>query len=259
MMNCSNYGNITGTSYAGGMIGFENIRTTLDSSNYNYGLINNLSSSTLVGGYGNYSGGSAWLKSSELSSVNNGNINGDEGVGEILGEGAADSGDVPVAPPPPFCFGEGTQVLTLTGLKNIETIQIGDKVWSINLETNERELKEIISTRKMTANILLELQIGNEIIKATPNHRFYVQGKGWLPAEDLSIGDEIISKDNKEDCVVESMKYIYEENAINVYNLTVKDNHNYLVGENNLLVEDYEHSHYKILPSRISNISERAR
>jgi len=32
-----------------------------------------------------------------------------------------------------------------------------------------------------------------------------------------------------------------------------------LVGENNLLVEDYEHSHYKILPSSISNITERAR
>ena len=111
----------------------------------------------------------------------------------------------------------------------------------------------------MTTNTLLELQIGNETITTTPNHRFYVRGKGWLAAEELSIGDEIISKENKYGCVVKSMKYIYEENVINVYNLTVKDNHNYLVGENNLLVEDYEHSHYKILPYSISNITERAR
>jgi len=261
-------GYIKGRNYVGGIVGSVSMMNFYDCVN----------DATVIGN--NYVGGLAGDSENVSflgSCVNNGNVTGNQYVGGIVGAcssvptncvnngsvtGNSNFGDlygIIEAGWEPPCFMAYTQVLTQTGLKNIQDIKTGDKVWSINLETNERELKEIISIRNVPTNILLELQIGNEIITTTPNHRFYVRGKGWLAAEDLSIGDEIISKDNKEGCVVESMKYIYEENAINVYNLTVKDNHNYLVGENNLLVEDYEHSHYKILPSSISNITERAR
>ena len=37
----------------------------------------------------------------------------------------------------------GTQVRTESGLKNIEDILIGEKVYSMNLDNNKRELKEV--------------------------------------------------------------------------------------------------------------------
>ena len=43
----------------------------------------------------------------------------------------------------PYCFAEGTKVLTESGMKNIEEIKVGEKVYAINIDTNQRELKEV--------------------------------------------------------------------------------------------------------------------
>jgi len=43
------------------------------------------------------------------------------------------------------CFVKGTEVLTSEGYKAIETIKVGDLVYSKNIETNEVELKRVYS------------------------------------------------------------------------------------------------------------------
>lgn len=44
------------------------------------------------------------------------------------------------------CFVAGTSILTSVGHVLIEDISIGDKVWSENPETGEKELKEVVQT-----------------------------------------------------------------------------------------------------------------
>ena len=66
------------------------------------------------------------------------------------------------------CFLAGTKVLTESGLKNIEDLKIGDYVYSINLDTNQKELKEIKDIYTGFTNEIYEIKVGKEIIKPTP-------------------------------------------------------------------------------------------
>ena len=135
------------------------------------------------------------------------------------------------------CFVAGTQVLTEDGMKNIEDIEIGQRVYTINTDTNEKELKEVIDLFRGTSNELYKLKIGDEIITTTPKHQFYIVDKGWVRAYDLKEGDRIVSKET-EDLIIEKIEHEKLENPVKVYNLTVKGNHNYLITKYKLLVHN---------------------
>ena len=137
-----------------------------------------------------------------------------------------------------FCFLEKTPVLTESGLKNIEDIEIGENVWTLNMDNNQRELKPVLNTIHSETNAIFELTVGEKIIKCTPRHQFYVQDKGWIRAYDLEEGDRLVAKDNS-NCTIDKIKYIsYGEETIPTYNLTVEGNHNYLITENEILVHN---------------------
>ena len=135
------------------------------------------------------------------------------------------------------CFLAGTQVLTENGLKNIEEIQIGEKVYSINLDNNQRELKEVTAVFSGKTDETYEITIGDETVKATPKHQFYVVDKGWVRAYDLQEGDKISSKDNEE-LVITKIEHKFHEEPIPVYNLTVEGYHNYLITGQEFLVHN---------------------
>ena len=135
-----------------------------------------------------------------------------------------------------YCFVEGTKVLTETGLKNIEDINVGDKVYTLNLNNNQRELKEVTYTFEGTTLETYEFTINNEKIKTTPMHKFYIQDKGWIRAYEVEIGDKLIAKDNNME--ITDIEYIYHKEPVKIYNMTVEDNHNYLITEYELLVHN---------------------
>ena len=135
------------------------------------------------------------------------------------------------------CFLAGTPVLTETGMKNIEDIKVGDIVYSINIDNNQKELKKIIDLYKGKSNEIYELTIGEEIVKTTPKHQFYVVDKGWIRAYELKEGDKIVAKDNL-DLVINKIEYKYYEEPLDVYNLTVEGYHNYLITQYELLVHN---------------------
>lgn len=137
----------------------------------------------------------------------------------------------------PACFLAGMQVLTESGMKNIEDIGLGEKVYSINVETNQRELKEVINLYRGTTDEIYELTVGNEVIQVTPRHQFYVVDKGWIRAYDLQEGDVLDAKDD-DTFVITKIEHKFLEERIPVYNLTVDSNHNYLITQYELLVHN---------------------
>ena len=139
---------------------------------------------------------------------------------------------------PYACFVAGTQVLTENGIKNIEDVKLGEKVYTVNLDNNKKELKEVTDLIINYTKELYELTIGSETVLATPNHRFYIQDKGWIRAKDLEIGDEIVAKGTTEDMTVHSIAYRTYTEEIPVYNLTVDGHHNYLITKYELLVHN---------------------
>ena len=71
---------------------------------------------------------------------------------------------------------------------------------------------------------LVHLTINGEKIVTTDNHPFYVQGRGFIKAEGLFVGDKLISVDGK-DLIVETHDIEQCEKPITVYNFKVEDYH----------------------------------
>ena len=136
------------------------------------------------------------------------------------------------------CFVAGTKILAESGFKNIEDIKVGEKVWSVSELTGKKELKKVLKTVVNETDELYEITVGNEVIKATPKHRFYVVDKGWVRAYNLKEGDYLINESNisSQKIIKINLKKLTE--PVKVYNLSIEDNHNYLVSENELLVHN---------------------
>lgn len=141
------------------------------------------------------------------------------------------------------CFVEGTQVLTESGYRNIETLSVGDKVLSYSELTGAVALKEITETMVNTSNDICTIALDSgETITSTSLHPWYVQGKGWTPAYALTSADELLTESGEEVRILGVNRQILDE-PVNVYNITVdevesEDYHTYYVGSDSVLVHN---------------------
>lgn len=67
-----------------------------------------------------------------------------------------------------------------------------------------------------------------EVIEATPQHPFWVVGKGWLNASELLIGDKLLTREGSY-ATVRGTTVV--EKSVQVYNFEVAELHTYFVGE----------------------------
>jgi hypothetical protein len=134
------------------------------------------------------------------------------------------------------CFDGDTLIATEDGFKRIDEIQAGDRVWSYNVETSEKRLKEVKQVFVKESNEILHLETTEGGIDATTNHPFYVIGKGWVAAGDLVVGDEIHTLDGDAGTLT-GFKLEKLDEPMPVYNLEVKDFQSYFVG-NGVLVHN---------------------
>ena len=137
------------------------------------------------------------------------------------------------------CFVAGTLVATANGLAAIETIKAGDLVLSTDPDTLKTEYKPVLETYIRKIERLVHLIISGEEIITTADHPFYVQGRGFIEAGNLLVGDMLISV-NGEDLSVDSCYTEECEDSLTVYNFKVKDYHTYFVGENKVWVHNAE-------------------
>jgi hypothetical protein len=131
------------------------------------------------------------------------------------------------------CFAKGTRVWTKTGPRPIETLEMGDQVLSQNVETGELMYKPVIGRTVRPPSQILELKSGDERVRTTRGHPFWVSGVGWRMAKEL--GDGAVLHGVTGLARVESIEPSGEEEA---YNLVVADFNTYFVGEMGLLVHD---------------------
>ena len=85
---------------------------------------------------------------------------------------------------------------------------------------------------------LYTLSIDNKELKVTDVHRFYIRRNNkhlWVAAKDLVIGDEVMYADDTYH-VINDISHVLQTNT--VYNFSVRDNHNYYVGEEGILVHN---------------------
>jgi hypothetical protein len=132
---------------------------------------------------------------------------------------------------PGYCFAAGTKVLMANGSsKNIEDIQTGEMVLCVDENTPEGpvEAKPVVETYHNSPHRLIEIHIGEDVIRCTLKHPFYVKDKGWTSASDLAGGDILRTASNKWIAVTKT--YLTDVSEP-VYNIHTADFHTYFIGD----------------------------
>ena len=134
------------------------------------------------------------------------------------------------------CLVAGTLVLTENGERPIELLQIGDKVWALNLESQQNELADVVRLfeREAPETWILTIEGGNQI-ETTDEHPFYVEGRGFLRTEQLQVGDRLRTFAG-ETVVLAALGTRPEPRR--VFNFEVAEQHNYYVGSLQVLVHN---------------------
>lgn len=154
------------------------------------------------------------------------------------------------------CFVAGTLVLTANGLIAIEYIKSGDLVYAADEETLEVSSQPVLETYIRKTSNLIHIKVNGENIISTFDHPYYVKGKGFVSAERLWIGAELI--DNRGNTL--RIEQIYRETLDNqskpVYNFKVDKFHTYFVGGTSVLVHnaDYNQSPKEIMAERTKDL-----
>jgi Hint domain len=108
----------------------------------------------------------------------------------------------------PTCFIAGTPVATATGLRGIETIQVGDQVVSRDQKGGRTVLRPVARLVKRVAAAVLAVSLtansgglaaASETLTTTPDHPFHIAcppppGRdtcGFVPAGSLHVGDVV--------------------------------------------------------------------
>lgn len=136
-----------------------------------------------------------------------------------------------------MCFTGDTLVSTKDGDKPIKDIKVGDEVYSENPETGEKGLKKVKRVFVNESDKLVHVYVNGKEIKATPEHPFWVVNEGWVKAEDLDLGDEVLLYSG-EVANVEKVEKEELDKYVKVYNFEVEDWHTYFVSEEDVLVHN---------------------
>lgn len=131
------------------------------------------------------------------------------------------------------CFVAGTPISTLTGLRPIESLKVGDLVLTQDTSTGALDYQPIVGVHHNPPAETVRIRLKQETIVCTPVHRFWCPGRGWRMARDLKPGDLVRSVGARAE-VLE----ITPDPVQPVFNLDVTQNHSFFVGSGRLLVRD---------------------
>jgi hypothetical protein len=131
------------------------------------------------------------------------------------------------------CFPRGTLIHTQAGLTPIEQIQAGDLVLAQRPDSGELAYKAVLQTTLRRPSPLVRIHVQNEAISATRGHPFWVAGRGWQMAKQLTTADRLHGLEGS--WAIDRIEELPDDEA---YNLVVHDFHTYFVGRQGLLVHD---------------------
>lgn len=79
------------------------------------------------------------------------------------------------------CFSAGTKILLADGSsKNIESLEVGDRVLGYNLDTGQTEADEVLELYSTANNNMMRMEFSDgTVIHSTFDHPYYVKSKGW--------------------------------------------------------------------------------
>jgi hypothetical protein len=131
------------------------------------------------------------------------------------------------------CFGAGTLVHTLHGLRPIESLRVGDPVLSMDPKTGRLDYQPVLAVHHNPPGATVNVGVGDETIVASLFHRFWEAGRGWTMARDLQPGDPVRTLAGPE-----PLAGVSQGADQPVYNLDVAGGRTFFVGRAGVLVHD---------------------
>ena len=146
------------------------------------------------------------------------------------------------------CFPAGTLVSTETGLRPIESVRKGERVWAFDHAVGEWMLRTVLDCcESICEGQIVAISVAGEVIEATLGHPFWIlEGQGladrnrpehspeapaksclpgrWVDAGDLQVGDVVLLKHSRRSSI--SQLGVREANE-KVYNFKVEELHCY--------------------------------
>lgn len=123
------------------------------------------------------------------------------------------------------CVVEGTPIDTPGGPRAIETLEVGDEVWTMG-PGGARRTGQIRAIHPARADGHLEISVsGGFVLSVTPPHPV-ATSVGWTPASQLAPGDEVRTEEGLR--AVTSVRDVSA--SVRVYDLEVEPNPNFYAG-----------------------------
>lgn len=135
------------------------------------------------------------------------------------------------------CMPEGTLIQTKNGEVPIENIKIGDLVLAKDTDKGIQSYRPVEKLFDTISDEIYNLQIGKTNVRTTGNHPFWIKNRGWVPADELTVGDQVELQDGSLK-PISSIEVKYE--TVKVYNFTVSDFHTYYVSEAGILTHNLQ-------------------
>lgn len=135
----------------------------------------------------------------------------------------------------PSCFAAGTPVATPSGEVAIERLRPGDAVFGYDVEGASRRVLRVnrVAEREARPVATLLLSSGAEL-RVTAEHPIFVQGRGYVHARALEIGDVLLGEDGAPVTLTARTDF---DHRTTVYDLSVDGLQNYFAG--GVLVHNY--------------------
>lgn len=137
-------------------------------------------------------------------------------------------------------FEADTGVWAEDGVRNIQDLLIGDKVWAFSEESHSFQLQDIVHLIQREGEyLLIDITLDNgEVISTTDNHPFYVKIGDrweWIEAGELQPQSILLDKEGSEQSVD-----IIERSPFQgrVFNLTIKNDHTFIVGQSGVITHN---------------------
>lgn len=138
------------------------------------------------------------------------------------------------------CFAAGTPVLTSSGRVAIEDVHVGDEVVAADPGSGtvapHKVVRLVATPHRTTVTVVTESDGGTtDAVGVTPDHPFWVDGRGWIAAGVLASGDALLGPDGQR-VIVRSIDSRSDDET--VFNFEVETAHTYFVGAVPVLVHN---------------------
>lgn len=133
------------------------------------------------------------------------------------------------------CVAEGTAIATPAGSVAVEALEVGDEVWSWDLDRGERVTATVDEIRTGLRDDTLWL---GELLRVTPEHPVYAGG-AWIPAGAVDPSTPMMGPDGD---AIALRARPSAAGAVRVFDLTVARPHNFFAG--GLLVHNKDRGYW---------------